>query len=132
MAPNRLNGRDFELYAGYLDGRALAPVLIDHPPNAGACGRRRPSRGGGPCTVAPSRRRGRSLVRLQYWLSVGVAVLAPNVRGSTGCGRRHEPLDDGALRADAIRDLDASRIVVFGGSYGGYMVRSTALFAKSW
>lgn len=71
----------------------------------------------------------------QYWLSLGIAVLAPNVRGSTGYGRRYEHLDDVALRGDAIRDLDAvaawagaspeldaSRIVVYGGSYGGYMV----------
>lgn len=71
----------------------------------------------------------------QYWLSLGIGVLAPNVRGSTGYGRRYEHLDDVALRADAIRDLDAvaawagaqpeldaSRIVVYGGSYGGYMV----------
>lgn len=71
----------------------------------------------------------------QYWLSLGIAVLVPNVRGSTGYGRRFEHLDDGALREGAIRDLDAvadwasrqpeldaGRIVVYGGSYGGYMV----------
>jgi len=71
----------------------------------------------------------------QYWLAAGIAVLAPNVRGSTGYGRTYEHLDDVGLREHAIRDLgavgnwaarhprlDPHRIVVYGGSYGGYMV----------
>jgi acetyl esterase/lipase len=71
----------------------------------------------------------------QYWLSLGIAVLAPNIRGSTGYGRTYEHLDDVERRIDAIRDLeavtrwlrtqpdvDAERIVLYGGSYGGYMV----------
>ncbi len=64
-----------------------------------------------------------------------VAVLAPNVRGSDGYGRDYLALDDGARREDTVRDigslldwvgaqheLDASRVAVHGGSYGGYMV----------
>ncbi len=71
----------------------------------------------------------------QYWLSLGVSVLAPNVRGSTGYGKTYGHLDDVEKREDALRDLeavtrhvagrpeiDAERVVVYGGSYGGYMV----------
>ena len=66
---------------------------------------------------------------------LGYAVIAPNVRGSTGYGRTYHQLDNGVLREDAVRDigsllvwiaaqrdLDAKRVVVAGGSYGGYMV----------
>jgi len=65
---------------------------------------------------------------------LGYAVIAPNVRGSSGYGLEYLALDDGKLREDAIRDigsllvwiglqpdLDRSRVVVMGGSYGGYM-----------
>lgn len=71
----------------------------------------------------------------QYWVhDLGVAVIAPNVRGSTGYGRSFEQLDNALKREDSIRDvgalldwiagqdeLDASRVAVYGGSYGGYM-----------
>jgi len=66
---------------------------------------------------------------------LGFAVIQPNVRGSTGYGRRYTSLDNGRLREDAVRDigallvwigaqpdLDPERVVVMGGSYGGYMV----------
>jgi dipeptidyl aminopeptidase/acylaminoacyl peptidase len=65
---------------------------------------------------------------------MGIAVLAPNVRGSTGYGRAFVNLDNGMAREDSVkdmgalidwvatrRDLDAKRIAVYGGSYGGYM-----------
>jgi dipeptidyl aminopeptidase/acylaminoacyl peptidase len=65
---------------------------------------------------------------------LGVALIEPNVRGSTGYGRTFVSLDNGAKREDSVRDigslldwiaaqpdLDASRVVVYGGSYGGYM-----------
>jgi dipeptidyl aminopeptidase/acylaminoacyl peptidase len=65
---------------------------------------------------------------------LGYAVVQPNVRGSTGYGRTYTRLDNGALREDAVRDvgsllvwiaaqreLDAKRVVVAGGSYGGFM-----------
>jgi acetyl esterase/lipase len=71
----------------------------------------------------------------QYLVNeLGYAVLAPNVRGSSGYGRSFLKLDDGALREDSVRDigallvwiglqprLDRRRVVVMGGSYGGYM-----------
>lgn len=65
---------------------------------------------------------------------LGYAVIAPNVRGSSGYGRSFLKLDDGALREDSVRDIgallvwlaaqpdfDRNRVVVLGGSYGGYM-----------
>ncbi len=74
--------------------------------------------------------------QFQYWLhELGAVVIAPNVRGSTGYGGNYVSLDDGMLRQDAVKDigalldwiktqkdLDASRVIVHGGSYGGYMV----------
>jgi dipeptidyl aminopeptidase/acylaminoacyl peptidase len=72
---------------------------------------------------------------LQLVLSLGIAVLVPNVRGSTGYGRAYAALDDRELRLDSVRDLaaahawataqddfDAGRIGVMGQSYGGWMV----------
>ena len=70
----------------------------------------------------------------QSLLGQGMAVFAPNVRGSSGFGKRFVNLDNGALRFDAIRDIASSvehllarglaapgRIGIMGGSYGGYM-----------
>jgi dipeptidyl aminopeptidase/acylaminoacyl peptidase len=66
---------------------------------------------------------------------LGVAVVAPNVRGSAGYGKTYLELDNGLRREDSVRDigalldwigsrqdLDADRVAVMGGSYGGYMV----------
>lgn len=66
---------------------------------------------------------------------MGIAVVVPNVRGSSGYGRSWLDADNGRLRMDAVRDigalldwigrdprLDAGRVVVYGGSYGGFMV----------
>jgi dipeptidyl aminopeptidase/acylaminoacyl peptidase len=70
----------------------------------------------------------------QYYLSRGYAVLATNVRGSTGYGKTFSHLDDVRKREDSVKDLayavewlktsggaDGKRIAVTGGSYGGYM-----------
>ncbi len=70
----------------------------------------------------------------QALLARGIAVLAPNVRGSSGFGKRFVNLDNGALRVDAVRDIaacvayavgagvaDPRRVGIMGGSYGGYM-----------
>jgi dipeptidyl aminopeptidase/acylaminoacyl peptidase len=69
---------------------------------------------------------------------MGVTIIAPNVRGSTGYGRSYAALDDRERREDAVRDvgslldwiatqpdLDATRVAVAGGSYGGYMALAT-------
>lgn len=75
------------------------------------------------------------LGRSNYFLNEhGVALLLPNVRGSTGYGKSFVKLDNGLKREDSVKDigalldwiakqpnLDASRILVMGGSYGGYM-----------
>ena len=66
---------------------------------------------------------------------MGVARLVPNVRGSSGYGKTYLSLDNAEKREDSVRDigalldwiaqqpeLDASRVGVMGGSYGGYMV----------
>jgi dipeptidyl aminopeptidase/acylaminoacyl peptidase len=72
----------------------------------------------------------------QYNLNdLGIAVIWPNVRGSDGYGKTYLQLDNGPKREDSVRDigalldwikqqpdLDAERIAVNGGSYGGYMV----------
>lgn len=65
---------------------------------------------------------------------LGIALLYPNVRGSSGYGRAYSQLDDGARREGAVADigalldwiatqpdLDPSRVAVTGGSYGGFM-----------
>ncbi len=72
---------------------------------------------------------------LQFLVNeLGYAVVAPNVRGSSGYGKTFLALDNGTLREDAVRDLgsllvwvgtlrdfDHERVSVMGGSYGGYM-----------
>jgi protease II len=78
---------------------------------------------------------------LQYFAAQGYAVAGPNVRGSTGYGKRFEHLDDVRLRLDSVRDLaalhdwlratgtlDPDRVVLVGGSYGGYMVLAGLAF----
>lgn len=76
-----------------------------------------------------------------YLVARGYAVAVPNVRGSTGYGKRYHHLDDVRKRLDAVRDLEAlhdwlagnprldtRRAALFGGSYGGYMVLSGLAF----
>ena len=78
---------------------------------------------------------------LQYWVNeLGLAVIAPNVRGSTGYGREFKMLDDGRLREDSVKDVgalldwidaqpefDGTRVGIIGGSYGGYMVMASMI-----
>ena len=73
---------------------------------------------------------------IQYWVNeLGISVLTPNVRGSNGYGKNYLMLDNGRKREDSVKDigklldwigtrpeLDAKRVAVYGGSYGGYMV----------
>lgn len=74
---------------------------------------------------------------IQHLVSNGIAVFDVNVRGSTGFGKTFTRLDNREKRLDSVRDLvdtaaylsrdkrvDASRIAVMGGSYGGYMVNA--------
>jgi len=77
----------------------------------------------------------------QLWIDrLGAAVVVPNVRGSSGYGKSYLKLDNGFRREDSVRDigslldwiatqpdLDAGRVAVYGGSYGGYMVLASAV-----
>src|SRR5215467_9384305 len=74
--------------------------------------------------------------RWNYLLDeLGIAIIEPNVRGSTGYGKTFVALDNGMKREDSVKDigalldwirtqpyLDADRVGLEGGSYGGYMV----------
>jgi dipeptidyl aminopeptidase/acylaminoacyl peptidase len=80
--------------------------------------------------------------RYNYFLNeLGIALIEPNVRGSTGYGKSFTLLDNGFLREDTYKDinalfdwigtqasLDADRIAVMGGSYGGHMTLAISTF----
>ena len=118
------------------DGRAIGGFLIRPP--AKFTGKRPVivSIHGGPEGQA----RPGFMGRWNYFIDeLGVAILQPNVRGSTGYGKTFVALDNGMKREDSVkdigalfdwiatqRDLDASRVIVEGGSYGGYMVLAVA------
>ena len=55
--------------------------------------------------VRPSQQRPDFDVRFQYFLGQGYAILATNVRGSTGYGRASMMLDDMEKRMDSVTDL---------------------------
>ncbi|MEJ7625738.1 MAG: prolyl oligopeptidase family serine peptidase [Ferruginibacter sp.] len=80
------------------------------------------------------------LGRSNYFLNeLGVSIILPNVRGSTGYGKTFTDMDNGLKREESVKDigalldwiglnpeLDASRIMITGGSYGGYMTLAAA------
>ncbi|MCC6703610.1 MAG: S9 family peptidase [Thermomicrobiales bacterium] len=83
----------------------------------------------------------RSGPAIQYLVSLGYAVLALNVRGSTGYGKAYCHLDDKGLRLDSVTDvvhagqwlkerddIIADKIAVFGASYGGFMTLAALAF----
>ena len=119
------------------DGREI-PGFLSVPPAAEA--ERDPEAGDGHPVVVDihggpeSQRRPSFSPVKQYLLAHGYAVFEPNVRGSTGYGRSYAALDDVEKRPDAVRDLEAAaawladrpeldgdRLIVKGGSYGGFM-----------
>ena len=77
----------------------------------------------------------------QLWVAeLGAAVIAPNIRGSTGYDLEYLALDNDYRREDAVRDigalldwiatqpdLDADRVAIYGASYGGYLVLASAV-----
>jgi len=79
--------------------------------------------------------------RLNYFIEeMGIALVVPNVRGSSGYGKTFLTLDNGFKREDTVRDigavldwiakqpgLDKERVAVIGGSYGGYMVLASMI-----
>jgi dipeptidyl aminopeptidase/acylaminoacyl peptidase len=82
------------------------------------------------------------LGRYNYYLNeLGIALMFPNVRGSTGYSKSFTKLDNGFLRQDSYKDidalfnwiatrpdLDADRVAVTGGSYGGHMTLAVSTF----
>ena len=74
----------------------------------------------------------------QFWVNeLGIAVVVPNVRGSSGYGKSYLELDNGYKRKDSVKDIGAlldwvaaqpdlnkDKVMVYGGSYGGYMVNA--------
>lgn len=80
------------------------------------------------------------LSRSNYFLNeLGIAIITPNVRGSTGYGKTFVDLDNGMKREESVKDigalldwiatqpdLDKDRIMITGGSYGGYMTLAAA------
>ena len=81
------------------------------------------------------------ITRNNYFVSeLGIAMIYPNVRGSTGFGKTFAKLDNGKLREDSVKDigalldwikeqpdLDAGKVMISGGSYGGYMTLASAV-----
>jgi len=74
-----------------------------------------------------------------YMNEMGTAMIFPNVRGSTGYGKTFQKLDNGFLREGSYKDinslldwiqtqpdLDSSKIMITGGSYGGFMTLAVA------
>ncbi|AOW08843.1 S9 family peptidase [Flavobacterium gilvum] len=74
-----------------------------------------------------------------YTNEMGISIIFPNVRGSAGFGKTFLAKDNGFLREDSVKDigalldwialqpeLDKDRIMIMGGSYGGYMTLATA------
>jgi dipeptidyl aminopeptidase/acylaminoacyl peptidase len=74
-----------------------------------------------------------------YTSEMGVSLVYPNVRGSSGFGKTFSAKDNGFLREDSVKDigalldwiaqqpeLDKDRVMIMGGSYGGYMTLATA------
>ena len=74
-----------------------------------------------------------------YTNEMGVAIIFPNVRGSSGFGKTFIAKDNGFLREDSVKDigalldyiaqqpeLDKDKIMIMGGSYGGFMTLATA------
>jgi len=79
-----------------------------------------------------------------YVTELGVAMIYPNVRGSSGYGKTFLALDNGLKREDSVNDigalldwiagdprLDAKRVLITGASYGGYMTLASAFHFNS-
>ena len=119
------------------DGVSISGVL--YRPPASFTGRRPViiNVHGGPV----QRERPRFLGRSNYFRNeLGIAIIYPNVRGSSGFGRSFEELDNGRLRENAVKDigslldwiaerpdLDASRVMIVGPSYGGYIALAASI-----
>ena len=121
------------------DGLELSGFL--YPPDAARFAGKRPvivSIHGGPEAQFRPGYRGQD----NYLINeLGVAIVAPNVRGSRGYGKTFLKLDNGMHRDDTYKDvaalldwigtqpqLDPSRVLIYGGSYGGHMAWAMSAF----
>lgn len=120
------DGREIPAFLFRPDGEGSFPVLVEI--HGGPESQRRPQY----ASAVPTD---------QLIQSLGIAVLALNVRGSTGYGKSYSHLDDKELRLDAVRDVAAAvewlrgrpdvipdRIGVMGQSYGGFMTLASICF----
>lgn len=117
---DEVDGKPRMLSAFYYKARGAGPHAVVIYPHGGPEGQYTP-------TFSPT---------FQYWAAeLGISVIAPNIRGSTGYGRSFHQLDNGVKREDSVKDigalldwiekqpeLDARRVGIYGGSYGGYVV----------
>lgn len=126
--------------AGKSAGRRTIPAFVFRPSAERFKGRRPVyiSIHGGP----EGQSRPLFLGSMNYLLDeLGVVVIYPNVRGSAGYGKSYLKLDNGRLREDSVKDigalldwiavqpdLDPARVMVAGGSYGGYMTLASLTF----
>lgn len=117
------DGRQVPAFLYRPRGTGPFPVLVEI--HGGPEGQRRPDYGSNGASI-------------QYITSLGIAVLALNVRGSTGYGKEYCHLDDKEKRLDALKDVEAAvmwlrgrddvigdKIAVYGISYGGFMTLSS-------
>jgi dipeptidyl aminopeptidase/acylaminoacyl peptidase len=112
------------------DGRSISGFLYEQPPRDKKLPVIIMIHGGPEAQFRPM-----FLDRENYFLNeLGVAVIFPNVRGSDGYGKTFLDLDNGMRREDSVKDigalldwiktrsdLDPDRVMIMGGSYGGYM-----------
>jgi dipeptidyl aminopeptidase/acylaminoacyl peptidase len=87
------------------------------------------------------RERPRAIGRSNYFRNqLGIAIIYPNIRGSSGFGRSFQELDNGMLRENAVKDigalldwiaaqpgLDKNRVMIAGPSYGGFIALAAAV-----
>ncbi len=154
LAQNKTERWTYSETGGLNAKNFIAPTLVNYPTfdkDASGVQRKIPAflytpKGAGPFPVVMiihGGPEGQSLPTFNSWTQYLVnelhfAVILPNVRGSTGYGKTYLKLDNAELRENSVRDigalfdwipskpsLDASRVAVFGGSYGGYMSLAT-------
>jgi dipeptidyl aminopeptidase/acylaminoacyl peptidase len=116
--------------------RRMVPAFVYRPPGRGPHPVIIHVHGGPEAQYRPS-----FSMRTQLWIAeLGAAVIAPNVRGSTGYDLEYLALDNDYRREDAVRDigalldwiaeqpdLDENRVAIHGASYGGYLVLASAV-----